>query len=371
MRTIRYLIRKEFLQIRRNKTILPIIFIMPVVQLCILIYAATLDMKTIRMGVIDNDDSQTSNELISKFKGSLFYELSLMDYSVEEAEKQMKSGEIDVILQIPHNFEKNLVRENKNKVQLLINAINGTSAGLITSYSQAILTDFNKNIGVEWLGPRAVPKQKLNIITRFWFNRDLDYKIYMLPGILVILVTMIGMFLAGLNMVREKEIGTIEQINVTPIKKYQFIIAKLLPFWLIALFELTFGILIGKFFFNLPLLGDLVGLFAISSVYLVLVLSIGLFLSTLTNTQQQLMFLAYFFMLLFILMGGIFTPAENMPDWAQKVNYINPFAYYMRSIRMVLLKGSGFGDLTFEFGALSIYAFIMLSVASLNYRKTA
>lgn len=369
MRTLGYLLRKEFLQILRNRTMLPIIFIMPLVQLIVLVYAANLEMKNIRLGVIDKDASTSSMELISKFKGSPFFELKLIDYNIEEAENVMKSSKIDAILHIPTEFEKTLLIENKADLQILINAINGTSAGLINSYTNSVISDFNNNLRLKWIGPKAVGKKKLNIISRYWFNSDLDYKIYMLPGILVILITVIGMFLSGLNLVREKEIGTIEQINVTPIKKYQFIIAKLLPFWIIALFELAFGLAIGRILFDLPILGNVLSLLAIASVYLLVVLGIGLFLSTFTDTQQQLMFLAYFFMLLFILMGGIFTPAENMPDWAQKVNYINPFAYFMKAIRMVLLKGSSFKDLIFEFTALSVYAVGILSIATLNYRK--
>jgi len=370
MRTIRYLIQKEFLQIMRNRAMLRIIILLPIVQLIVLVYAANLDMKNIKMGVIDKDASSASMELVSKFKGSPFYQLSFLDYSIESAENEIKTGKIDVILNIPNGFEKDLRRENKADLQILINAVNGTSAGLINSYTNSVIAEFNSSLRVQWLGPEAANKQKLNIISRYWYNRDLDYKIYMLPGILIILVTVIGMFLSGLNLVREKEIGTIEQINVTPIKKYQFLIGKLLPFWIIALFEIAFGLIIGKLLFNLPMLGNLLTLFSLSAIYLFVVLGIGLFLSTLTNTQQQLMFLAYFFMLLFILMGGIFTPAENMPDWAQKVNYINPFAYFMKAIRMILLKGSSFKDLIFEFSALSVYAISILSIASLNYRKT-
>ncbi len=370
MRIIRYLLQKEFLQIMRNRTILPIIFVVPIVQLLILVYAANLEMKTIKLGVIDKDASGTSIELVSKFKGSPFYELSFIDYSISKAEDEMKTGKVDAILNIPNGFEEDLMRESKADLQILINAINGTSAGLINSYTNSVIADYNSSLRVQWLGPEGANRQKLNIIPRYWFNRDLDYKIYMLPGILVILVTVIGMFLAGLNLVREKEIGTIEQINVTPIKKYQFLIGKLLPFWIIALFELAFGLSIGKLLFDLPMLGNLFSLLSISAVYLLVVLGIGLFLSTLTNTQQQLMFLAYFFMLLFLLMGGIFTPAENMPDWAQKINFINPFSYYMKAIRMILLKGSSFKDLIFEFSALSVYAIAILSIASMNYKKT-
>jgi ABC-2 type transport system permease protein len=192
----------------------------------------------------------------------------------------------------------------------------------------------------------------------------------MFSGILVIVVTLIGMFLTALNLVREKELGTAEQMNVTPMKKYQFILAKLLPFLLIALFELAFGLLIGRILFDLPIEGSLWVLFGIACAFLIVALGIGLFLSTISNTQQQLMFIAFFFMVAFILMSGVFTPADSMPEWAQKINIINPLAYFMKAIRMILLKGSGFADVAKEFYSLLVYGIIIFSLSVLNYRKT-
>lgn len=193
----------------------------------------------------------------------------------------------------------------------------------------------------------------------------------MLPGILVILITIIGMFLSALNLVREKEMGTTEQINVTPIKKYQFIIGKLLPFWIIALFELTLGLVIGYYFFDVPVLGNISTLLLFASIYLFAVLGVGLFISTIASTQQQLMFVSFFFMLTFILMSGIFTPVESMPAWAQKINIINPFSYFIRVIRMILLKGSGLIDISREIVSMSVYALITLSFSIWRYRKIA
>jgi ABC-2 type transport system permease protein len=193
----------------------------------------------------------------------------------------------------------------------------------------------------------------------------------MVPGILVILVTIISLFLTAMNIVREKEMGTIEQINVTPIKKYQFIIGKLLPFLIIALFELAFGLFLGRIIFHVPVVGNLSLLFGFAVIYLLVILGFGLFLSVISDSQQQVMFVTFFFMLVFILMSGIFTPTESMPAWANKVNIINPIAYFMSVIRMILLKGSGFSDILTEFYSLLIYAFISLGLAVWRYRKTA
>ena len=372
MRTILYILQKEFIQIFRNKVMLPIIFILPIVQLVVLVFAATMEMKHIDIFIVDKDLSTTSRQLVNKFEGSPFFFIKKCSFSIKEAKNELLKDKADIILNIPSGFEKSLIKENKSKIQLLINAINGTAAGLINFYATSVISDFNKNLLSEqiYITPYKIP-ENINIIYSYWYNPELNYKIYMLPGILVILVTIIGMFLSALNLVREKEMGTIEQINVTPIKKYHFIIGKLLPFWFIALFELAFGLTVGKLLFNIPIVGSLPLLFGFASVYLLVVLGIGLFISTVSNTQQQVMFLCFFFMIIFILMSGLFTPTESMPEWAQQVNIINPFAYFMKVIRMILLKGSGFINIKNEFITLGIYAIIILSLAVWKYRKVA
>jgi ABC-2 type transport system permease protein len=351
---------------------LPVIFIIPIIQLVILVNAATQEMKHIKMYVIDNDLSDVSRKLVNKFEGSPFYVIKRGSFSLKDAEYELKKEHVDVILEIPYGFDKKLTKENHADIQLLINAINGAAAGLIYAYSNSILLDFNSSLisGSPSLSQAALPSN-ISITRSFWYNPELNYKVYMLPGILVILVTIIGMFLSSLSLVREKEVGTIEQINVTPIRKYQFIIGKLLPFWIIALFELAFGLLIGRLFYNIPILGNVLLLFGFASLYLLSVMGIGLFISTVSSTQQQVMFLSFFFMITFILMSGIFTPAESMPGWAQKVNIINPFAYFMRVIRMVLLKGSGFRDIKTEYLSMGIYAVTILSLAVWRYKKVA
>jgi len=370
MRTILYLLQKEFIQIFRNKTMLPIIFILPIVQLIILVNAATLEMKNIDMLVVDNDLSPSSRKLIGKFEGSKFFNLKEFTFSIEKAKQELLKNEADIIINIPSGFEKDLFGQEKTKIQLLINAINSTAGGLTNFYATMVISDFNKNIIAENINILPLKSYKnINVIPKFWYNTELNYKIYMLPGILVILITVIGMFLSSLNLVREKEMGTIEQINVTPIKKYQFIAGKLIPFWIIALFELAFGLIIGKLLFQVPMIGSLFLLFGFASVYLLVMLGIGLLISTIADNQQQVLFINFFFLLVFILMSGIFTPVESMPDWSQKVNIINPLAYFMKVIRMVLLKGSAFNDIKEQFFSLLVYASIVLSLAIWRYRK--
>lgn len=371
MRVLLTLLVKEFKQIFRNSFMLPVIFIIPLVQMILLTYAASLEMKDIKMAVVDQDYSQASRLLVSKFSGSPFFEINLQTNNYNEAVLELTKDKVDVILHIEHNFEKRLYEEQHTDLQLVVNAINATEAGLVDAYCTQIVYSYNSQIRAKWFNlHRGGGITSLEIIPQFWYNPLLDYKIYMFSGILVLIVTLIGMLLTALNLVREKEMGTTEQINVTPIKKYQFIVAKLLPFWVIGLFELAFGLVLGRFLFGLPMVGNLGLLLLFTCVYLFVILGIGLFISTISNTQQQMMFMAFFFMFTFILMSGLFTPADSMPDWAQKINLINPIAYFMKVIRMILLKGSEFRDISREFFSLLIYAVLILSLAVTNYRKT-
>jgi ABC-2 type transport system permease protein len=212
---------------------------------------------------------------------------------------------------------------------------------------------------------------RIEITNRYWYNETLNYKYYMLPGILVILITAIGFLMAGLNLVREKEIGTIEQINVTPVRKYHFIIAKMMPFLIIGLVDMAIGLLIGKLAFNIPFEGSIFLMFFAATLFLIAVLGLAIFISTFSSTQQQYMFVAFFCMIIFILMSGIFTPYESMPMWAQDFNLINPVAYLMRINRMVMLKGSTIYDVSRELISLIAIGIVFTTLAVRRYRKTA
>lgn len=377
MRTIFIIIRKEFIQVFRNRTMLPIIFLVPVIQLVILVNAATLEMKHIDMLIVDRDLSTTSRFLGGKFQGSPFFRLKETGGgSPEQSSALLLSDRVDIVMVIPQGFEREYVRSLQTgqadpaaSIQLRVNAINATAAGLSEAYARQILRQAGAELLENWaVGGNANPR--IRITPAFWYNPELNYKVFMVPGILVILVTIMGMFLTALNLVREKEIGTIEQINVTPVGKFQFIIGKLVPFWLIAMFELGFGLLLGRILFHIPVEGSLLLLFAFAGTYLIAVMGIGLFISAISGNQQQVMFITFFFMLTFILMSGIFTPTESMPKLAQYLNIVNPFAYFMRVIRMVLLKGSEFGDIAQEFLAMGIFGIAATGLAVWRYRKT-
>lgn len=373
MKIIGYIIQKEFKQIFRNKGMLPIIFILPLLQLIILSNAATFDVKNISFSYIDNDRTSTSRALVDKFEASAYFNVLENFPSKKIADEAMKKGEIDVILEIPRYFERNLVKNRKTDLALYINAIDGAKAGIENVYIQQIVKEYNQRIMIDLVnqGNSQTPDQ-IEVITvpSFWYNSTLNYKTFMVPGILVLLVTMITLFLSGMNIVREKEIGTLEQINVTPIKKYQFIIGKLFPFWVLGLVILTVGLLIAKIIFDVPMLGNMGLIYLFTSVYLLVILGMGLLISNYTDTQQQAMFIAWFFVVIFILMSGLFTPIESMPVWAQNITLFNPIRYFVEIIRMVMLKGSGLQDILPQLSIITLYAIVMNGLAVWSYKKT-
>ena len=372
MRTIFYLIRKEFIQIFRNKFISKAIFGVPIVQMLILVPAVTFELKNVKLVIIDRDMTTESRGLINKLEGSSFFKVSYTTFSEDEAKSLLHRNKCSTILQFNEGFGKEISTGKPAKLLAVIDAVNASSAQLTWAYLNGVIRDYSldlikKNITTN----PPLPMPYIQITNRYWYNETLNYKYYMLPGILVILVTAIGFLLAGLNMVREKEIGTIEQINVTPVRKHHFIIAKMVPFLFIGLIDLALGLVIGKLAFNIPFEGSILLMFLGSTVFLIAVLGLALFISTFSGTQQQYMFVAFFCMIIFILMSGIFTPFESMPMWAQDFNLINPVAYLMRINRMVMLKGSTVNDISRELYSLAVIAIVFTTLAVQRYRKTA
>ncbi len=372
MRTILYLIRKEFLQIFRNKFISKAIFAVPIIQMLVLVPAVTFEIKNVRLCIIDKDMTQESRGLIGKLTGSTFFKVTFATFSETEANNLLHRNKFDLILNIPSGFGKDLVTGKPGKLMTTIDAINSSTAQLSWAYLNGVIRDYNMNILTNNFNtiPVATAPQ-IQITNRYWYNEMLNYKHYMLPGILGILVTAIGFLLAGLNMVKEKEVGTIEQINVTPVRKYQFIIAKMVPFFIFGMIDLAIGLLLGRLAFNIPFVGSISLLFMCAAIFMIAVLGLALFISTFSGTQQQYMFIAFFCMIIFILMSGIFTPFESMPRWAQDFNLINPVAYLMRINRMVMLKGSTIHDISREIYSLIVIAICFTTLAVRRYRKTA
>ena len=372
MRTILFLIRKEFIQIFRNKFIGRAIFAVPIVQMLILVPAVTFEIRELRICIIDQDLSSESRSLVNRLEGSTFFRITNTTFSEEEGNRLLLEDKCNLVLHIPEDFGRETGSGKQGHLLATVNAINASSAQLSWAYLNGVIREFNSDLLMQNINSiQPVRASVININNRYWYNEMLDYKYYMLPGILGILVTAIGFLLAGLNLVREKEIGTIEQINVTPVRKHQFIIAKMVPFLIIGLADLVLGLVIGRIFFHIPFEGSIALLFLSASVFLVAVLGFAIFISTFSETQQQFMFIAFFFMIIFILMSGIFTPLESMPVWAQKIDLVNPVAYIMRINRMVMLKGSTLSDILTDIYSLAAIALFFTTFAVRRYRKTA
>ena len=367
-RTIRHIVEKEFKQIFRNKTMVGLIFGMPILQLFILSYAADFEVKNINIFIEDNDKTPVSLELIHKIGSSNYFDIKDVA-TYNEGLKLVERNKADVILTIPQEFEKKINTGESTNLAITVDAINGSKAGITINYLQNIIQQFSKQQLTSKIKIDVIPG--IDVINRNWYNPTLDYKVFMVPGILVLLITMISLFLSSMNIVREKEIGTIEQLNVTPIKKREFVIGKLLPFLVLGILEFTIGLLIATFWFHTPIEGSVPLLYGFTTVYLILILGMGMFISTFTDTQQQAMFIAWFFSVIFILMSGLFTPIESMPHWAQIISDFNPIKYYVDVIRLVMLKGSSFANVSHQFAIIVIYAIVLNTLAILNYRKTS
>jgi ABC-2 type transport system permease protein len=349
------------------------IIILPVIQLLIIPLAADYEIKNINITIVDNDRSTFSQDLASKILSSGYFHLTDYNNSFQEGIKQMESDQADLILQIPQDFEKNLVKENKEKLFIAVNAINGTKALVGSAYVSRIIAQFNQDIRTELLPPSKIQNiPAIEIVTSNWFNRFLNYQTFMVPGILVLLLTIVTAFICALNIVKEKEIGTIEQINVTPIRKHHFILGKLIPFWIIGMFVFSVGLfLIARLVYGIVPAGSILVIYSFLSVYLFAVMGLGLIISNYSNTQQQAMSLAFFFLMVFILMGGLFTSIESMPEWAQWIAKFNPLAYFIDVMRMVIMKGSGFSDIKKHFLIMAGFAVFFNTWAIWNYKKTS
>jgi ABC-2 type transport system permease protein len=370
MRNLSFILQKEFRQIFRDKTILRMMLMMPIIQLILIPLAADYEIKHLSISIIDHDHSPYSQRLISKFTASNYFQLVEYGDSYGKAMDLVGKGKTDLVLTIPAYFERDLIKENTAKLALAADAVSNTKAGLGSAYASQIIANFNAEIRDEWVQmPRFVDFPQIQVSTANWYNPHTDYHLFMVPGILAILVTMVGSFLASLNIVSEKEVGTIEQINVTPIKKYEFILGKLIPFWVLGMIIMTIGMLVAFVIFKIVPIGSYLTVYAFSSVYLLSVLGIGLLLSTFADSQQQATLFAFFFMMIFVLMSGLYTPIESMPNWAKVIAYCNPPMYFVKVVRAVFIKGSTFNDLLPDFFKIIGFAIFFNMLAILNYRK--
>ncbi len=373
MNIILKIIVKEFLQLKRDRRLFSIIFIAPVLQLILLGYAANLDINNVKTVVYDQDKTETSRDFIEKFQSSGYFSVDNYVDNYDQLTKLIDNGTDLWALVIPNNFEKKIQRNESAKVQAIFDGSDGNKAsiafgyvtGVVSSYSQKIIVDAqNKS------GRKISFSSFVNPEIRIWYNPDLKTRVFMLPGIMGLILTIITTSLMSMAIVKEREIGTLEQIIVTPIKPSQLIIGKTIPFIVFGFMDVLIVMAVMVFWFGIAIRGDFFFLMVASFIYVLSALGLGLFISTVSKTQQQAMMVAMFGILLPMnFLSGFAFPIENMPGWIQIVTYLIPLRYYIEILRGVILKGDGLLQLIPQTVTLLGIGILILALSSLRFRK--
>lgn len=374
---LKFLIEKEFKQLLRNSFLPRLIIGYPCMVMIIMPWATNMEIKNISVNVVDNDHSVVSQRLIHKIDASSYFRLNNLSPTYNSALRDIESGDADVILEIPRHFEKKLENGKASHVLLAANAVNGSKGGLASSYMTATLADYNAQLHAENPSSGIVQEAassvqpSVSVSEKNLYNPHLNYKLFMVPALMVMLVTVICGFLPALNIVSEKEVGTIEQMNVTPVGKFKFILAKLIPFWVVGFVVLTLSFGFAWLIYGILPVGSLGIIYLLSALFVLVMSGFGLVISNHSATMQQAMFVMFFFIIILLLMSGLFTPVMSMPQWAQIITILNPLKYFVDIMRMVYLKGSGLADLSLQIGALLAFATLFNFWAVKSYRKSA
>jgi len=364
---------KEFIQVLRNPRMRAVIFVVPVVQVLIIGYAVSTDVRHVPMAVYDLDRTPASRDLLARFEGSGCFDVVRRIATESEIQEVMDSGEAKTVLRLNRGFAEDLAGGRSASAQLILDGSDSNTASVILSYASRISAEFNRALMEQrfarTMGLR-LEAEPVTLVSRAWFNPNLDSRIFFVPGVLAMLVAVISIILSSMAIVREREIGTMEQIMVTPIGRLEFILGKTIPFALIGFVDVAIITLIAVFWFKVPLLGNPFLLFFGTGLYLLSTLGVGLFISTVSSTQQQAMMTAFFFMLPAFMLSGFVYPIANMPVIVQGLTYLNPLRYYLVIIRGVFLKGLGPHILWPQMLALALLGIAMLALAAGRFRKT-
>ncbi len=371
MQQIFYLIQKEFRQVFRDKAMMFIIFFAPVVQTTVLGLAITVDVKNIQTVINDYDQSSTSREICRKLENNPYFTVAGYVCSPEQIRRRLDGWQAQLAIVIPPHFERDLVRGQRPAIQIIADGVDGNSAGLALGYASGVLANFGAEVA---LANPAVTSRSGRVslvapLPRMWYNLDLESKNYMVPGLIAVILTLVSMFLSSMGLVREKEIGTLEQLMVTPIKTWQLILGKVAPFLILGFLSLGVMLLVAFIVFQLQVAGSIALLFALSTLYLFSTLGLGIFISTLAHTQQQAMFISWFFMIFMIFMSGFLFPIQNMPRPVQILTYLDPLRYFVSILREIFLKGSSARFMVSEILSLIAFAVVILFSSALKFKK--
>lgn len=367
---LKYLLEKEFKQFMRSRFLPKFVIAFPFVALAIFPLAVNFSIKHINLSVVDNSHSPYSARLINKVASSGYFGIFEVRGNYQDAIKSVELDHADVVLEIPPRFEEDLVNNRKAGVMISANTVNGMKGGLGSAYLASIITEFSGEIREEWLKPAGrMAGPSFEIVPQYKYNPHLSYTVFMIPAIMIMMLAMICGFLPALNIVGEKEKGTMEQMNVTPVNKFNFILSKLIPHWIIGFIALTICFFVAWLFYRLVPVGHYYTIYIFASVFVLAFSGFGLVISNYANTIQQAMFMMFFVVMSFVFLSGLYTPVASMPDWAQVVSHFSPLKYMIQVLRLVYLKGSGFRELLPQFLALSAFAVFFNGWAVYSYRK--
>lgn len=377
---LKFLIEKEFKQIWRDPFIPYLIVFLPLAVMLVFPWATTMEIKNATVSIVDSDRSMCSGQFIRKIAATDYFRVTDVSFTGKDALESVERGRADVIVEIPPGFEKSIMTEGCSQIQFSANAVNATKGSVVISYLNAIMIDFVREINVQ-RGEVPVSEASaertsgsvsvggISVKPYYYFNPGMDYKIPMIPALMLLVITVICGFLPSMNITSEKETGTIEQINVTPVPKVSFILGKMIPYWIIGVVVFAISLIVAVLMYDLKPAGSIHLLFAVVTLYIVSVSGIGLLISNYSGTLQQAMFLIFFFIIIMLLTSGMFTPIESMPVWAQVIAWLNPLTYIVRTVNTIYLKGGGFLNVWPYVAALILFLSAVTCWSVASYKK--
>ncbi len=362
MKTIKYLIQKEFTQIRRNAFLPKLIVVFPIMIMCVMPWVMNMEVKNIKVVVVDNDRSTLSQQLVHSVEASNYFVFKGQQPTYRAALQEVEQSRADVVMVIPQDYSRDVTLGLKPQVLIAANAVNGTKGSMGGVYLGQIVTAH--------VNPDVTALQS-RVSTLFLYNKNLNFKLFMIPALFAIVMMLMTGFLPALNIVGEKEAGTIEQINVTPVSKWSFILAKLIPYWIIALFVITVCLLLAWAVYGITSVGPLVLIYVLVMLLALFWSSFGLMISNYSDTMQQAIFVMWFFVVMMLLLSGLFTPTRSMPSWAYVTTYVNPMSYFIDAVRTVFIRGGGIAEIWHQLLALLGIGSIMATWAVVSYKKNS
>ena len=360
--TLKYLIQKEFTQIRRNAFLPKLIVVFPIMIMCVMPWVMNMEVKNIKVTIVDNDRSTLSQQLVHSIEASNYFIFKGQQSTYQAALQEVEQSRADVVMVIPQDYSRDLTLGKQPQVLIAANAVNGTKGAMGGAYlSQIVTAHVNPDIAA----------MQSRVSTLFLYNKNLNFKLFMIPALFAIVMMLMTGFLPALNIVGEKEAGTIEQINVTPVSKWSFILAKLIPYWVIALFVITVCLLLAWAVYGITSVGPLALIYLLVMLLALFWSSFGLMISNYSDTMQQAIFVMWFFVVMMLLLSGLFTPTRSMPSWAYATTYVNPMSYFIEAVRTVFIRGGGITSIWHQLLALLGIGSVMACWAVVSYKKNS